>query len=229
MLMVRGLRASYGPHAVLRGLDLQVAPGEIVAVLGRNGSGRSTLARALMGMLTASGQVLWHSEDLLGLPTHEIARRGLGYVPESRDVFPGLSVHHNLLLGLKAGDCESRLAQAYALFPALSGRQRTAAGVLSGGEQQMLSLARALMGQPRLLIADEPCEGLAPQVVQAVGRALADLRDSGAGIVLIEQRLALVQSLADRVIVLGRGESVFEGSVQELQASAALRQQWLEL
>lgn len=229
MLKVCQLHAGYASQPVLRGLNLQVAGGEIVALLGRNGSGRSTLARALMGMLPASGQVSWQGRELQGLPTHERARLGLAHVPESRDVFPSLSVRHNLLLGLKPGVPEALLEQAYALFPALLARQHIPAGVLSGGEQQMLSLARALMGQPRLLIADEPCEGLAPQVVQLLGRAMGALRDSGVGILLIEQRLSLVHTLADRVLVMGRGEIVFEGSAAELEARHDVRQQWLEL
>lgn len=229
MLTVRNLQASYGATPVLRGVNFQVAPGEIVALLGRNGSGRSTLARALMGLLPAGGQVSWQGLSLSGLPAHEIARRGLGHVPEARDVFPSLSVRQNLLLGLKPGAPESLLALAYGLFPALMARQHILAGVLSGGEQQMLSLGRALMGQPRLLVADEPCEGLAPQLVQGVGQALAGLRASGVGLLLIEQKLSLVHSLADRVLVMGRGEIVFEGSVAQLQARDDVRQQWLEL
>lgn len=229
MLKVTNLHAAYGSHAVLRGLSFSVAPGEIVALLGRNGSGRSTLAKALMGQVAATGQVSWQQQALLGMPPHSIARCGLGHVPEGRDAFPGLSVHQNLLLGLKPGDSEALLDQAYALFPALRKRQHTQAGVLSGGEQQMLSLARALMGRPRLLVADEPCEGLAPQLVESVGQALAGLRSQGVGVLLIEQKLTLVRALADRVLVMGRGEIVFEGSVAQLEARTDLRREWLAL
>lgn len=229
MLTVQHLHASYGSHAVLKGLSLQVKPGEIVALLGRNGSGRSTLAKALMGLVPATGQVHWQGQALLGWPAHQLARLGLAYVPESRDVFPSLSVHQNLLLGLKTGASEALLEAAYDMFAALRQRQHTPAGVLSGGEQQMLSLARALVGQPRVLVADEPCEGLAPQVVDVVGQALGRLRAAGVGVLLIEQKLALVRTWADRVLVMGRGEIVFAGTVASLEASAEVRREWLEL
>ena len=228
MLSVRQLIAGYGALPVLRGLSLAVAPGEIVAVLGRNGSGRSTLARALMGLVPATGEVLWQGQPLLGRPAHEIARLGLGYVPESRDAFVGLSVEQNLLLGLKRGADESLLEDAYALFPALAQRRRMQAQQLSGGEQQMLSVARALMGRPQLLIVDEPTEGLAPQPVQVLGQALAGLRRQGVGVLLIEQRLSLALSLADRVLLMGRGELVFAGTPAEFQAQQALRREWLQ-
>jgi branched-chain amino acid transport system ATP-binding protein len=229
MLTVQHLHTSYGSHAVLKGLSLQVKPGEIVALLGRNGSGRSTLAKALMGLVPATGQVHWQGQALLGWPAHQLARLGLAYVPESRDVFPSLSVHQNLLLGLKTGASEALLEAAYNMFAALRQRQHTPAGVLSGGEQQMLSLARALVGQPRVLVADEPCEGLAPQVVEVVGQALGRLRAAGVGVLLIEQKLALVRTWADRVLVMGRGEIVFAGTVASLETSAEVRREWLEL
>ena len=229
MLTVQHLHTSYGSHAVLKGLSLQVKPGEIVALLGRNGSGRSTLAKALMGLVPATGQVHWQGQALLGWPAHQLARLGLAYVPESRDVFPSLSVHQNLLLGLKTGASEALLEAAYDMFAALRQRQHTPAGVLSGGEQQMLSLARALVGQPRVLVADEPCEGLAPQVVEVVGQALGRLRAAGVGVLLIEQKLALVRTWADRVLVMGRGEIVFAGTVASLEASSEVRREWLEL
>jgi branched-chain amino acid transport system ATP-binding protein len=228
MLRVVSLSAAYGAQAVLRQVSFEVAPGELVAVLGRNGSGRSTLAKALMGLVAATGRVSWQQHELAGLASHHRARLGLGYVPESRDAFASLSVHHNLLLGLKPGASEALLAQAYDLFPALKKRQHNPAGVLSGGEQQMLSLARALMGQPGLLIADEPCEGLAPQLVEVVGQALAGLRAQGVAVLLIEQKLTLVHTLADRVLLMGRGEIVFDGSAAALQAQAQLCQQWLD-
>lgn len=229
MLTVRDLKAGYGRTPVLHGLSLDLAPGEIVALLGRNGCGRSTLAKALMGQLPATGQVRWQGRELLGLAPHEIARLGLGHVPEGRDVFPTLTVHQNLQLGLKRGAPEALLDQAYALFPALAQRRHTAGGVLSGGEQQMLSLARALMGQPQLLIVDEPAEGLAPQLVQVLGQALGRLREQGVGILLIEQKLGLVRRVADRVLLMGRGSLVFEGTAAQLEQQARLRQAWLEM
>ncbi len=228
MLTALNLRAGYGATEVLRGIALDVAPGEIVAVLGRNGSGRSTLARALMGLVPARGELRWKERSLLGLGAHQVARLGLAYVPESRDAFVGLSVEQNLLLGLKPGAPVQLLEEAYALFAALHGRRRTQAQLLSGGEQQMLSLARALMGQPELLIVDEPTEGLAPQLVETVAQALAALRGRGVGVLLIEQKLAIALRLADRVLLMGRGEVVFSGAPAELQSQQALRQEWLE-
>ena len=229
MLRVRDLQVAYGAAMALRGVSIDLLPGQLLAVLGRNGSGRSTLAQALMGLVPARGQVRWHQHELLGRPAHQIARLGLGHVPESRDAFPGLSVHQNLMLGLQRGNSENLLEQAYAWFPALAPRRDTPAGVLSGGEQQLLSLARTLMGEPRLLIVDEPTEGLAPQWVDAVGQALSRLKAAGVAIVLIEQKFTLARLLADRVILLGRGAIVFEGSVAQLQADADLRQSWLDI
>jgi branched-chain amino acid transport system ATP-binding protein len=229
MLTVRALSAGYRGVLAIRDVSLQVAPGEVLAVLGRNGSGRSTLAKALMGLVPALGKVHWRGASLLGLPAHQVARLGLGYVPEAREVFGTLTVHQNLLLGLKPGASEQALEEAYALFAPLRLRQHALAGVLSGGEQQMLSLARTLMGAPDLLIVDEPTEGLAPQVVDVVATALADRRARGMGMLLIEQRLTRVQALADRILVLGRGEVVFEGAPDELDARQALRRQWLEI
>ncbi len=232
MLKVRGLQVSHGAQLAVRGVDLDLAPGEVVALLGRNGSGRSSLARALMGLLPSRGQLSWQGRALQDLAAHERARLGLGLVPEGREVFPALSVAQNLLLGLKkdmTGRPEDLLAQAYAWFPALARRRHASAAVLSGGEQQMLSLARTLLGEPSLLIVDEPTEGLAPQVVEVVAQVLAERRAAGVGILLIEQRLTLVHRLADRVLLMGRGEIVFAGTPAQLSAHAQLRHEWLEL
>lgn len=228
MLSVRHLQARYGNQLALRGVSLEVAASEIVAVLGRNGSGRSTLARALMGLVPAQGEVVWQGRQVLGRPAHELALQGLGYVPESRDAFATLTVHQNLLLGLKPGASEDRLAAAYEMFPALHLRRQALAGVLSGGEQQMLSLARTLLGDPRLLIVDEPTEGLAPQWLEVVSEALRGLRARGVGVLLIEQRLSVALAVADRVLLMGRGEIVFSGTPAQLQADPALRREWLE-
>jgi branched-chain amino acid transport system ATP-binding protein len=229
MLKVEGLSVSHGPVQAVRGLSFEVQPGQVVAVLGRNGSGRSSLAQALMGLVPALGRVQWQGRDLRGLAPHQIARLGVGYVPETRDVFPLLTVQQNLQLGMTAGKPLDRMAWAYALFPQLHARKAALAGVLSGGEQQMLSLVRSLLAQPRLLIVDEPTEGLAPQLVQAVGRVLREQAEQGTAIVLMEQKLDLVPSLADRVLVLGRGESVFEGTAQALQDAPLVRRLWLDV
>lgn len=228
MLRVEGLCVSHGSVQAVRGLSFEVRPGQVVAVLGRNGSGRSSLAQALMGLVPSQGRVRWLETDLLGLAPHQIARLGVGYVPETRDVFPLLTVQQNLQLGLAGGKSRDRIDWAYALFPQLHARQAALAGVLSGGEQQMLSLARGLLAQPRLLIVDEPAEGLAPPLVQVVGRVLREQAEQGTAIVLMEQKLDLVPSLADRVMVLGRGELVFEGTPEALDGAPQLRRAWLE-
>lgn len=229
MLSVEGLHAAYANSPVLHGVNLRVAPGEIVALLGRNGSGRSTTAKAIMGLVSARGSVRWQGQELLGRPTFEIARRGLGYVPEGRDVFPELSVAQNLCLGQKPGRRAGRwsLADMYRLFPQLKAREHTPAGVLSGGEQQMLTLCRTLMGDPALILVDEPTEGLSPQLVAQVGQFLRQLRASGVAVLLIEQKLTLALDIADRCALMGHGRIVFSGSPAELRADPGLSQEWL--
>lgn len=231
MLRVQGLQAYYGQSHVLHGVDFEVGAGEIVALLGRNGSGRSTTAKALMGLVEARGVVEWQGRSLLGLPPHAIARLGVGYVPESRDVFPGLSVHQNLVLGRKPGQRQSRWVadDMYRLFPALAARREAPAGVLSGGEQQMLTLARTLMGDPALVLVDEPTEGLAPLLVDQVGRFLAALRSQGVSVLLVEQKLSIALDIADRVLVMGHGSIVFQGTPGQLQADDRIRREWLEV
>ena len=229
LLQVRGLRAGYGLGQVLQGLDFDVGAGEIVALLGRNGSGRSTTAKALMGLLPASGAVDWRGRSILGQPPHLIARQGLGYVPESRDVFPHLTVRENLRLGQRGTAGRWSYDDAWRLFPALREREHVAAGVLSGGEQQMLSLARCLMGEPAGLIVDEPTEGLAPQVVAQVAEVLRGLRAQGLAVLLMEQKLAMALSIADRVLVLGHGAVKFSGTPAELARREDVSREWLEV
>ncbi|MEI6661812.1 MAG: ABC transporter ATP-binding protein [Comamonadaceae bacterium] len=228
-LQVNQLHAFYGKSHVLRGIDLSVAPGEIVAVLGRNGSGRSTLARALVGQLPCSGSVVWNGQALSGRKAFDIAQLGVGYLPESRDIFPTLSAHQNLLLGLKKNtpSSEALFQKIYGLFPKLQERQHALGASLSGGEQQMLALGRTLMGQPQLLVADEPSEGLAPQMVKTIAKVLQDLAQSGVAIVLMEQKLALALQIAHRAVVIGHGQIVFDGTPQALAARPAICQEWL--
>ena len=234
MLTVRDLRAGYGAGAVLRGVDLDVAPGQIVALLGRNGSGRSTLLRALMGQLPAPlhGTVSYRGQALAGLPGFAIARLGVAWVPEDRALFPGLTVEQNLLLGLlpgKAGAAAARLAGCYRRFPNLATRRRLPAGSLSGGEQQLLALARAWVADPALLLVDEPGEGLAPALLAQIGAFLRELRAEGRAILLVEQKLALALEVADRVCLLGHGQVVFSGSVAGFRARPELVEEWLQV
>lgn len=228
-LQVQGLTAGYGGAPVLQGVHLRLAPGEVLALLGRNGSGRSTLARALMGLIPANGQITWQGQALHGLPPHQRARAGVGYVSESRDVFPRLSVRHNLLLGEQPGQRHrpQALDDALALFPALARRINTPAGVLSGGEQQMLALARCWMGQPRLMLIDEPTEGLAPQVVAQLAQALRHFQAQGVAVLLIEQKRQLALTVASRCAVMGHGRLVFDGTPDQLLADEALQREWL--
>ena len=229
MLTVHNLSAQRGAQPVLRGVSLQVAPGELVALLGRNGSGRSTLAQALMGLVPAQGTATWCGQPLLGLRPFQVARCGVAYVPETRDVFGNLTVAQNLALGRRPGAPAGPWTPeaAYARFPRLRARQHTLAGVLSGGEQQWLTLARALMGNPGLLVVDEPTEGLSPQAVQQVAGLLADLRRQGTAVLLMEQKLAIALTLCDRVLVMGQGRVVFEGPPTQLQARPDVTQEWL--
>ena len=231
MLRVDQLHAYYGKSHVLHGVQFEVRPGEIVALLGRNGSGRSTTAKAIMGMVHAEGAVDWNGQPLLGKKPFEIAHLGLGYVPESRDVFPRLTVHQNLLLGQKGGAKASRWSfdDMYAMFPRLKEREHTEAGVLSGGEQQMLTLCRTLMGDPDLIIIDEPTEGLAPMIVELVGEYLQKLKARGISVLLIEQKLTIAMAISDRVLVMGHGSIVFQGTPAALRADAAVRKEWLEV
>lgn len=231
MLEVENLQAWYGQSHVLQGVSLRVGEGEIVALLGRNGAGRSTTVRALMGELRTTGEARWQGHSLVGLPSHAIARLGVGCVPEQRDIFPGLSVMQNLQLGLKPGQtlAPGQLEALFALFPALAARLNVAGGALSGGEQQMLCIARTLMGAPRLLLVDEPTEGLAPRLAAQVAQSLQQIATRGVSILLVEQKLDIALRIAARVYVMGRGRIVFEGTPDALQQAAAVRREWLEV
>ncbi|PQV52951.1 ABC transporter ATP-binding protein [Paraburkholderia sp. BL21I4N1] len=231
LLDIRRLNAWYGASQALHGVTLRVEAGEVLALVGRNGSGRSTLARALMGLVRSEGEASFAGRSLDGLRTFEIARLGLGYVPEHRDVFPTLSVHENLQLGV-APRMRNRTPRftfddAYELFPVLRERRRTRAGALSGGEQQMLTLARALLGDPDLLLIDEPGEGLASLVMGQVAACLRRLRERGVAMLLIEQRLVIARDIASRVAVMGHGEIVFDASLDSFLTRADVMQEWL--
>jgi len=233
MLEVRDLHAYYGKSHILHGVDMHVGEGEIVALLGRNGVGRSTLAKSIMGMVKHEGEILLRGKNVSGLRTFEVAHQGIGYVPENRDIFPTLTVRQNLLLGEKRNPSQPKprwqLDDMYQMFPRLKERENTAAGVLSGGEQQMLTLCRTLMGDPDFIIIDEPTEGLAPLVVTLVGEYLKTLKERGISVLLVEQKLAIALDISQRVYVMGHGQIVFEGTPQELKADGKVRQEWLEV
>lgn len=231
MLRLDDVHAYYGKSHVLHGVNLEVRPGEIVALLGRNGSGRSTTVKTIMGLVEGTGTVRWRDQQILGRKAFEIAWLGLGYVPENRDIFPTLTVHQNLLLGEKRGAKASRWAadDMYKLFPRLKERQHTEAGVLSGGEQQMLTLCRTLMGDPELIMIDEPTEGLAPKIVELVAGFLRELKRRGTSVLLVEQKLTIALEVSDRCLVMGHGQIVFEGAPAELKANAYIRKEWLEV
>ncbi len=231
MLSISNLHAYYGKSHVLHGVQFEVGKGEIVALLGRNGSGRSTTAKAIMGMVDCQGAVQWQGREIMGRKPYEIAHLGIGYVPENRDIFPTLTVHQNLMLGQKGNGKGSRWGfdDMYGMFPRLKERQHTEAGVLSGGEQQMLTLCRTLMGDPDLIIIDEPTEGLAPKIVELVGEYLQKLKARGISVLLIEQKLTIAMTVSDRALVMGHGSIVFQGTPDSLRADAYIRKEWLEV
>ena len=240
LLQIDNLHAFYGKSHVLHGVRFEVGEGEIVALLGRNGSGRSTTGKAIMGMVECTGAIVWKGQPIAGRKPYEIAHLGIGYVPENRDIFPRLTVHQNLMLGQKGGRGTKQKAGAsarsrwsfddmYAMFPRLKERQHTEAGVLSGGEQQMLTLCRTLMGDPELIIIDEPTEGLAPKIVELVAEYLKTLKARGVSVLLIEQKLTIALSISDRALVMGHGSIVFQGTPETLRGDAYVRKEWLEV
>ena len=231
MLKLSQVHAYYGKSHVLHGVNFEVGAGEIVALLGRNGSGRSTTVKTIMGLVDGTGSVKWREQELLGKKAFEIAHAGIGYVPENRDIFPKLTVHQNLMLGMKKANQAGRWSAGdmYTLFPRLKERQHTEAGVLSGGEQQMLTLCRTLMGDPELIMIDEPTEGLAPKIVELVAEYLRELKRRGMAVLLVEQKLTIALEVADRCLVMGHGQIVFAGTPAELRADAGVRKEWLEV
>jgi len=231
MLDVADLHAFYGKSHVLHGVNLHVNAGEIVCLLGRNGVGRSTTAKAVMGQVLARGNIRFKGQEILGRKAYEIARVGIGLVPEDRSIFPDLTVRQNLLLGVKNAKAVGRwnIDDMYALFPRLKEREHTPGGVLSGGEQQMLTLCRTLMGDPDLIMIDEPTEGLAPKIVEQVGTFLQEIRKRGISILLIEQKLAIALDISERLYLMGHGRIVFEGTPADLKSNEAIRKEWLEV
>jgi branched-chain amino acid transport system ATP-binding protein len=231
ILEVRDLHAYYGQSHILHGVALDVNDGEIVSLLGRNGVGRSTACKSIMGLVTAQGTVKFKGKDIAGLRPDQVAHCGIGYVPEDRQIFPTLTVRQNLELGLKRSGKFGRwnFDDVFALFPNLKARQDTSAGVLSGGEQQMLTMCRTLMGDPDLMLIDEPTEGLAPKLVEQVGDLLAEIARRGVSVLLVEQKLAIALKISSRLYVMGHGRIVFEGTPADIGANSAVRKEWLEV
>jgi branched-chain amino acid transport system ATP-binding protein len=231
ILDVANLHAYYGQSHILHGVDLDVAQGEIVSLLGRNGVGRSTTCKAIMGLVAAQGTIKFRDKDISGLRPDQVAHCGIGYVPENREIFPTLTVKQNLELGLKRAGKFGRwtFKDVYRLFPNLDERQDVSAGVLSGGEQQMLTMCRTLMGDPDLILIDEPTEGLAPKLVEQVGELLAEISRRGVAILLIEQKLGIALKISNRLYVMGHGRIVFQGTPADFGANSAVRKEWLEV
>jgi branched-chain amino acid transport system ATP-binding protein len=238
MLKVRALHAHYAKSHILHGVDFNVEAGEIVCLLGRNGVGKSTTLKSLMGLVKPSaGSVTFKGHDITGLPVHRVARLGLGYVPEERRIFPTITVKQNLLMGIKMGHSATTrvnsngwtLDRVYQFFPRLREREGQRAGTLSGGEQQMLTTARTLMGNPELLLIDEPTEGLAPMIVAQVERILTEIHRDGTPILLVEQSMETALALAHRIYVMSKGQIVFIGSVAELKSNELVRKEYLEV
>jgi branched-chain amino acid transport system ATP-binding protein len=231
ILEVRDLHAYYGQSHILHGVAMDVNDGEIVSLLGRNGVGRSTACKSIMGLVTAHGTVRFKGKDIAGLRPDQVAHCGVGYVPEDRQIFPTLTVRQNLELGLKRSGAFGRwnFDDVVALFPNLKARQDTSAGVLSGGEQQMLTMCRTLMGDPDLMLIDEPTEGLAPKLVEQVGELLAEIARRGVSVLLVEQKLAIALKISSRLYVMGHGRIVFEGTPADLGGNSAVRKEWLEV
>lgn len=233
MLEVRDMHAYYGKSHILQGVNLNIQEGEIVALLGRNGVGRSTTCKAVMGEVSPVGSVVFKGQEIAGKKAFEIANLGVGYVPENRDIFPGLTTRQNLILGLKPGQKDGvgrwSMQDMFNLFSNLDNRADVEASVLSGGEQQMLTMCRTLMGDPDLVMIDEPTEGLSPQMVQRVADLLQEIAKRGISTLLVEQKLSIALDIAHRVYVMGHGKVVFEGTPQELKAREDVRKEWLEV
>ncbi|MBP5856234.1 ABC transporter ATP-binding protein [Marivibrio halodurans] len=233
LLRIEGLHAHYGKSHILHGIDLSLPDGAIVSLLGRNGSGRSTLLKAIMGLVPPSaGAVRLAGRDLAGARPFDICRQGIGYVPEERLVFPNLTVAENLAMGVqkaRPGVPEWSVAEMYAYFPRLKERRAVRAGYLSGGEQQMLTICRSLLGNPRVLLIDEPTEGLAPRVVEVVMEVILDIGRRGVTVMLVEQKLTIALKVAREVMVMGHGEIMFRGTPAALDEAPDVRRNWLEV
>ena len=231
LLRVQDLHAHYGKSHILHGVSFDVGAGEVLSLLGRNGSGRSTTLKALMGLVRpSSGSVALRGRELAGASPHAICRAGLAYVPEEREVFANLTVEENLRMGEQPpvpGAPHWTVQQMFDYFPRLQERRNTKGSSLSGGEQQMVTICRSLLGNPLVMLIDEPTEGLAPKLVAQVGECIQDMHRRGVSVVLVEQKLAIALKVSSRVCLVGHGRIVFEGSPAQLQSDPALLAQWL--
>jgi len=231
MLQIRGLHGYYGKSHILQGIDIDVGEGEIVSLLGRNGVGRSTMIKAIMGEVEPQGSIKFKGEEIAGLKTHDIARRGIGYVPEYRGIFPTMTVEQNLLLGMKKANQTGRwsIEDMYEMFPNLRARADNLGDVISGGEKQMLTICRTLMGDPELIMIDEPTEGLAPKLIEQVGNLLEKIAERGLSILLVEQKLTIALKISHRIYIMGHGKIVYEGTPEDLRNNDDIRKEWLEV
>ncbi len=231
MLKVSNLNSYYGKSHILQGVNLIINEGEIVSLLGRNGVGRSTFIKSVMGMVKSEGSIIFNNKQILGKPVHDIANLGIGYVPENRDIFPDLTVRENLELGKKKNEygIKWNIEELFDLFPNLKNRIDVPGGVLSGGEQQMLTICRSLMGCPKLMMIDEPTEGLSPQMVENVESLLKTISSKGVSILLVEQKLTIAFNLSKKLYVMGHGKVVFEGEPKEVQNNNEIIKEWLEV
>jgi len=234
LLEVKDLNTYYGASHVLQGISLALDQGEIVALLGRNGMGKSTTLKSIMGLVKPrSGKVIFRGKDIAGYLPYKVARAGIGYVPEERRIFPNLSVLDNLSMGVKAGkagkDNGWSLDRIFEHFPLLKERSNSKGAHLSGGEQQMLAIGRTLMGNPELLMVDEPTEGLSPLLVKEVRDMIADINKAGVSIFLVEHNLKVALSLANRIYLMGKAHLAFTGTVEDLEAKPEIREKYLEV
>ena len=231
MLEVSDLHAYYGKSHILQGVTFNVQKGEIVSLLGRNGVGRSTTAKAIMGEVLPQGSIRFKDQEIVGKKSFEIANLGLGYVPENRDIFPTLTVRQNLQLGMKSTKANGRwsIEEIFNMFPNLADRAEIDGGVLSGGEQQMLCMCRTLMGDPDMIMIDEPTEGLAPKIVEQVANLLQEIANRGVAILLVEQKLNIALNISHRLYVMGHGQMVYEGTPASLKKADNVRAEWLDV
>lgn len=231
MLEVNDIHAYYGKSHILQGVSFSIEKGEIVSLLGRNGVGRSTTVKAIMGEVTPVGSIKFKGNEIAGKKNYAISKMGIGYVPENREIFSTLTVRQNLMLGMKSTKSKGRwtIDEMFSMFPNLANRADVPGGVLSGGEQQMLCMCRTLMGDPELIMVDEPTEGLAPKIVEQVGELLTEIANRGVAILLVEQKLSIALKISQRLYVMGHGQIVYEGTPDSIMKDDDVRKEWLEV